>query len=130
MNENSTLYFYLVVMILGIVLIVKGLRDQYLENKKKAATDAAESDKQRIDNLVSAFSSLLGKMSADNEKCTVLAYQVTRLKNLVNELENRQKELEDSNRVLSDVNTELKRSNTTLMIEVKFESKIAENALL
>lgn len=119
MNENSTLYFYLIVMILGIVLIVKGLRDQYLENKKKAATDAAESDKQRIDNLVSAFSSLLGKMSADNEKCTVLAYQVTRLKNLVNELENRQKELEDSNRVLSDVNTELKRSNTTLINKAK-----------
>lgn len=35
MNENSTLYFYLVVMILGIVLIAKGLRDQYLENKRR-----------------------------------------------------------------------------------------------
>lgn len=35
MNENSTLYFYLVVMILGIVLIVKGLRDQYLETRRR-----------------------------------------------------------------------------------------------
>lgn len=119
MNENSTLYFHLIVMILGIVLIVKGLRGQYLENKKKAAADAAESDKQRIDNLVSAFGSLLGKMSADNEKYTALSYQVTRLRNLVNELEIRQKELEDSNRLLSDINTELKQSNIMLINKAK-----------
>ena len=44
-NDNSIFYFYLVVMISGIVLIIKGLRNQYVENKKKAAADAAESDK-------------------------------------------------------------------------------------
>lgn len=119
MNDNSIFYFYLVVMISGIVLIIKGLRNQYVENKKKAAADAAESDKQRIDNLVSAFGSLLEKISADNEKYTALSYQVSRLRNFVNELENRQKELEDSNCVLSDINTELKRSNTTLINKAK-----------
>lgn len=119
MNDNSIFYFYLVVMILGIVLIIKGLRNQYVENKKKAAADATESDKQRIDNLVSAFGSLLEKISADNEKYTALSYQVSRLRNFVNELENRQKELEDSNCVLSDINTELKRSNTTLINKAK-----------
>lgn len=35
MNDNSIFYFYLVVMISGIVLIIKGLRNQYVENKRR-----------------------------------------------------------------------------------------------
>lgn len=119
MNENSILYFNLAMMILGLILIIKGLRDQYLENKKKAAAEAAESDKQRMEKLVSAFSSLLGKISADNEKFAALSYQVSRLRCLVNELESRKKELEESNNALSDINMELKRSNGTLIDTAK-----------